>query len=220
MNLYAYVKNNPLRFLDPMGTTARSSVSNSYDVVEQTIKFTNAQGQPSTLTYSTNSSDYNIETKTRNTITTIGQIANMSYKTTVNPSMTQATYGNSSYTKFSNGIEIVKGNGSVSSYNPSSQKKSQNEYATLNPIITEYDTKKGASQSLNDLSLILGTLSQATSFHPVTKPLSTTFGISGSIVGAWSFSIDPDKNSLGTSSTVGNFGMDMLDWNNNLKGRN
>jgi RHS repeat-associated protein len=29
MNLYAYVKNNPLRYLDPMGTTARGSVSNS-----------------------------------------------------------------------------------------------------------------------------------------------------------------------------------------------
>ena len=33
-----------------MGTIAKKS----YDVVKQTIKFTNAQGQPSTLTYSTN----------------------------------------------------------------------------------------------------------------------------------------------------------------------
>jgi RHS repeat-associated protein len=207
MNLYAYVKNNPLKYLDPMGTRAIASRSDDYDVVEQTIKFTNAQGQPSTLTYSTNSSDYNIETKTKNTVTTIGQIGKMSYSTIVNPSMTKATYSNSSYTKFSTGIEIIEGNGKVSPYNPSLAKSSVNKFSGYKSQEigvygnnSEYDRTKQTSDALMKISEWGGYM---VVLHPA-------FGYFSTISGTLSYSIEPDKSLENDFSQISGNALDLL----------
>ena len=201
MNLYAYVKNNPLRYLDAFGTTAYQRIDGgyvSYSISGRTDDFTVSYDNGSGFGNSGNI-DYSHDN--------VGQYT--TYNRDAN--MTVAKWDNGSYTEYNNGISIFKENGvkpivSNPSLEISNRDLSINKFATQSTRVlpTEYEQKKAASAEFSNLS---GYLSGASI---LLTPLSTPLGIGASVAGAISYAYDPDKNFFKDSSQATNNGIEMM----------
>jgi len=207
MNLYAYVKNNPLKYLDAFGTTAIERFDGgyvSYSISGKTDDFTvnydngSGFGNSESTNYShDNSGQYT----TQNTVS----------------GMSNANWDGGSYQEFNNGIGIYKENGSTPVvFNPSldaiRREGTANLYATQSTRVlpSEYEQRKAASAEFSNLSGALSTASALTRNSIILSPLSTPLGIAGSIAGGISYAYNPDKNINDGASQVSNNGLDMF----------
>ena len=207
MNLYAYVKNNPLRYLDAFGTTAYQRFDGgyvSYSISGRTDDFTVSYDNASGFGNSGNI-DYSHDN--------VGQYT--TYNRDAN--MTAAKWDNGSYTEYNNGISIFKENGakpivSNPSLEISNRDLSINEFATQSTRVlpTEYEQRKAASAEFSNLSGTLSTASALTRYSIILSPLSTPLGIAGSVAGGISYAYNPDKNINDDVSQVSSNGLDMF----------
>jgi len=208
MNLYSYVKNNPLKYLDAMGTTAIQRFDGGY--VSYSIS---GRTDDYSVSYD-NNSGFGNSGNTNYSHDNSGQ-----YTTQNNLSgMSNANWDSGSYQEFNNGIGIYKENGSAPVvFNPSldilKDEYNTNKYATFSTrrLPTEYEQRKAASEEFNNLSKSLTIASAVTRASIVLSPLSTPLGIGASITGAISYSFDPDKNLDKDISQVSSTVMDLFE---------
>lgn len=183
MNLYAYVKNNPLKYLDAMGTTAVQRFDGGY--VSYSIS---GRTDDYSVSYD-NNSGFGNSGSTNYSHDNSGQ-----YTTQNNLSgMSNANWDDGSYQEFNNGIGIYKENGSSPVvFNPSldilREEYNTNKYATSSYPTqpTEYQKAKATSKYFGDISQASALAGAFTGFPG--------FGLAATITGAISYTSDPDKS--------------------------
>ncbi|MDC0932424.1 hypothetical protein OAR97_01120 [Arcobacteraceae bacterium] len=205
---FSYVKNNPLKYLDAMGTTAVQRFDGgyvSYSISGRTDDYSVSYDNNSGFG-SSGSTNYSHDNSGQ--YTTQNDISGMS----------NANWDDGSYQEFNNGIGIYKENGSSPVvFNPSldilKEEYNTNKYATPSTrrLPTEYEQRKAATEEFNNLSKTLTIASAVTRTSIILSPLCTPLGIVASITGAISYSFDPDKNLDKDTSQVSSTVMDLFE---------